>query len=100
MNPVDRAMLKMSRGRFHAARGEPERAVAGMREAVLMEPDNLGYPLSLAAVHMSLGQWEEVAEILDRLESRRTWSGFGSRHVRCLRARYESHLRTTRADPQ
>ncbi len=100
MNPEDRALLKISRGRFQAAHGEPERAVASMREAVLMEPDNLAYPLSLATLHMQLGQWDEVAEILDRLESRRSWSGFGSRHVRWLRARYENYLRATRADPQ
>ena len=97
INPEDRALLKMSLGRFHAAHGEPARAVAGMREAVSMEPDNLGYPLTLAALHMRLDQWDEVAEILDRLESRRSWSGFGSRHVRWLRAHYENHLR---ADPR
>jgi len=100
MNPEDRALLKMSLGRFLGARGEPERALANMREAVRMAPDNLGYPLSLAALHMQLDQWEEVAEILDRLESRPSWSGFGSRHVRWLRAHYENHLRATRADPQ
>jgi hypothetical protein len=98
INPEDRALLTMSRGRFHAAYGQPERAVAGMREAVRMAPENLAYPLSLAALHMQLDQWDDVAEILDKLESRKSWSGFGSRHVRWLRAHYEIHLRAARAN--
>ncbi|NIV74400.1 MAG: hypothetical protein GWN37_06070 [Gammaproteobacteria bacterium] len=43
---------------------------------------------------MELGQWDEVAEILHRLESNPPWSGFGSRHVRWLREHYENHLKT------
>jgi hypothetical protein len=98
ISPQDRAMLKMSWGSLNAQRGEGERAVAMMREAVLMAPDNPSYSLSLAALHMELGQWQEVAEILAGLESRRPWSGFGSRHVRWLRSHYENHLRETRGD--
>jgi hypothetical protein len=100
MNPEDRALLNMSQGRFRAARGDVERAVAGMREAVRMAPDNPAYPFNLAALHMALGQWDEVAKILNRLESHRSWSGFGSRHLRWLRAHYEKHLRATGANPQ
>ena len=92
MNPEDRALLKMSRGRLHAERGETELAVALMREAVLMQPDILSYPFGLAALHMELDQWDEVAEILQRLESDKSWSGFGSRHVGWLRDHYENHL--------
>ncbi len=100
MNPQDRALLKMSRGELHAERGEAALAVAIMREAVRIEPDNLSYPLGLAALHMELGQWDEVAEILDRLESNRPWSGFGSRYVRWLRERYENRLQAGRDDPR
>jgi tetratricopeptide (TPR) repeat protein len=100
INPEDRAMLKMSQGRFLAARGDVQRALAGMREAIQLAPDNLAYPLNLATLHMQLGQWDEVAEILEQLESRRSWSGFGSRHVRWLRAHYDKHLAATGAKPQ
>ena len=92
MNPEDRALLKMFRGRFHAERGEVALAVTLMREAALMQPDNLSYPLKLAALHMELDQWDEVAEILHRLESDMSWSGFGSRHVGWLREQYENRL--------
>jgi hypothetical protein len=95
MNPEDRALLKMSQAGLHAERGEMRRAVAAMREAMLMDPDDLGYAFSLAALHMRLDQWDAVAEILHRLESNRPWSGFGSRHLRWLRARYEDHLRAS-----
>jgi hypothetical protein len=92
MNPQDRALLKMFRGRFHAERGEVELAVTLMREAALMQPDNLSYPLKLAALHMEFDQWDEVAAILRRLESDKSWSGFGSRHIGWLREQYENHL--------
>ena len=95
MNPEDRALLKMSHGRFLAARGETERALASMGEAARIEPRNLGYPLSLAALHMQLDQWDEVAGILDELESRPSWSGFGSRQIRWLRTQYENNLRAS-----
>jgi len=100
MDPKDRAMLKLSRGHLHAERGEPRLAVAIMREGVQMVPDNWSYPLSLAALHMDLNQWDEVAEIIDMLESRRSWSGFGSRHIRWLRKHYDDYLKTDREDPQ
>ena len=100
MSPADRALLTMSRGRLHAERGETELAVAMMREAVLIDPDNMSYPLRLAVLHMELDQWDLVAEILDRLESNRSWSGFGSRHVRWLREHYENHLKASRENPQ
>jgi hypothetical protein len=95
MDPADRALLKMSRAGLHAERGEMGRAVVMMREAMLMEPDDLGFALGLASLHMRLDQWDAVAEILHRLESNRPWSGFGSRHLRWLRAHYENHLRAS-----
>jgi hypothetical protein len=100
MSSEDRALLTMSRARFHAARGEPDRAVAGMREAAAMMPENLSFQLTLASLHMQLDQWDEVAEILNRLEADRPWSGFGSRYVRKLRGYYEEHLRASGANPQ
>jgi tetratricopeptide (TPR) repeat protein len=100
MNPVDRALLKMSRGRHYAERGEVELAVAAMREAMRLDPRNMSYPLNLAALHMALDQWQEVAEILRSLESNLPWSGFGSRHVRWLREHYENHLNAGRGNPQ
>jgi hypothetical protein len=100
MNPEDRALLKMSRGWLHAERGEMGLAVAMMREAAQLVPDNPSYPAGLAALHIKLGQWDEVAEILDRLESRRPWSGSGSRYARWIRERFENHLKASREDPQ
>jgi len=100
MNPADRALLKMSLAQLLAARGETARAVSMMQEAVQMEPGNLGYPLALAGVYMRLNQWDEVAGILERLESGRSWSGFGSRHVRWLRTHYENHLNAMEKERQ
>jgi len=100
MSSQDRALLKMSWGRLNAERGKPELAVAMMREAVMMEPDNPGYSLGLAVLHMELDQWDEVAGILAELESHRPWSGFGSRHIRWLRKHYENHLLASRGDLQ
>jgi hypothetical protein len=96
MNPDDRALMLMQRGRLHVRRGEPSLAVARMREAALLQPENVSFPLSLAGLHMELGQWDEVGEILHTLEANRPWSGFGSRHVRRLREHYENHLQATR----
>jgi len=98
VSPEDRAFLYMSRGHFLAARGDAEGAVASMGEAVRIEPGTLGYPLSLAALHMQLQQWDEAGEILTGLESRRSWSGFGDRQLRRLRARYDDHMRVSRVD--
>jgi hypothetical protein len=49
---------------------------------------------------MERDQWDEVAEILARLESHRSWSGFGSRHIRWLRQHYENYLRASRGEAQ
>ena len=98
VSPEDRAFLYMSLGRFLAARGDAEGAVASMGEAVRIEPANLGYPMSLAALHMQLQQWDVAGEILTGLESRRSWSGFGDRQLRRLRARYDDHMRVSRVD--
>jgi len=99
-SPADRAQLKMSRGWLHAERGDAELAVASMREAVLIQPDTMSYSFILATLHMELDQWDEVAEILHGLESRRPWSGFGSGQIRLLRERYDSHLKASRDQPQ
>jgi hypothetical protein len=98
MDPIDRGLLQMSRGRFHADRGEWGLAVANMRDAVSTDPNNLGYTVNLAALHMRLEQWPEAASIIQRLESQRSWSGFGSRHIRWLRTQYDNHLKTSRLD--
>jgi uncharacterized protein HemY len=93
MNPEDRALMLMQRSELHVHRGEAPLAVSRMREAALLQPENLSFPLTLASLHMELGQWEEVGRILERLETNRPWSGFGSRHVRRLREHYEMHLK-------
>jgi hypothetical protein len=100
MNSADRALLLMSWAKLKAERGEAEIAVVMMRQAVLMVPDDPGYSLSLAVLHMERDQWDEVAEILARLESHRSWSGFGSRHIRWLRQHYENYLRASRGEAQ
>jgi hypothetical protein len=100
MSSADRALLLMSWAKLKAERGEAQIAVAMMREAALMVPDNPSYSLSLAVLHMELDQWHEVAGILARLESQRSWSGFGSRHIRWLRQHYESYLRASRGETQ
>ena len=98
VHPGDRAVLKMSRARLHAQRGEAEQAVAMMREAGLMMPGDPSFSLNLAILHMELDQWDQVAEILAGLESHRPWSGYGSRHIRWLRTHYENHLLASRAE--
>ena len=94
MNPEDRALLLMQRAELDVHHGDYASAVERMRAAVRLQPENLSLPLGLARLHMELGQWDRVAEILHALEADRPWSGFGSRHVRWLRQHYENHLKT------
>ncbi len=100
MQPIDRGLLYMSRGRFHAQLGEVERAIEFAREAVHTDPENLAYPVNLATLHMRLGEWDEVASIIEELESRLSWSGFGSQHISWLRAHYRNYQQAKRADVQ
>jgi hypothetical protein len=98
MNPADRGLLYMSRGRFHAQRGEVQRAIEFVRDAVRTSPDNLAYPVNLAALHMRLDQWDEVAAIIEDLETRPSWSGFGSQHIGWLRAHYRDYQQANASD--
>ena len=90
-----RGKLQMGLAHVHWILGESELAVAGMKAAIATDPHNLSYPTNLASLQMQLGAWDEVAEILEALESNRPWSGFGSRYVRWIRSRYEDHLQTS-----
>jgi hypothetical protein len=85
----DRAMLQFSRGKLYVHGGDMESATDYMTRAMATDPLNLSYPLALGVHHIQLEQWSQVAEILRVMEARRSWSGFGSRHIRWLRERYD-----------
>ena len=64
------------------------------------DPHNLSYSIYVTAWHIQRDQWDEVARILDMLESDRPWSGFGSRYVSWIRKQYEGHLKASGVNVQ
>ena len=100
MLPNVRGTLNMNRGYLHADQGELDLAVKSMREAVASDPHNLSYSIYLATFHIRHGQWDEVARIVDKLESDRPWSGFGSQYVTWLREQYDDHAKASGVNAQ